>query len=214
VPNVEPDVPEHIQDHFTQFRGERGVPPILAQEHNVNVRMRRQFTPPVSTESDDCEPSAVGEIYAGGSEFFFDRRAGDAFDQQVNYQTPRPNYLLSAYSESVPQAQSLRLYFQEFFERGETLRRIRLTLDLTQFLARVTLNCDQINLHLIYAPPTLRFSKQGAKAAKAPIKLPQGPCLLAFAAFTPLQGAVLKATRIRQKRNLEGMITHFCTTRV
>jgi len=31
----------------------------------------------------------------------------------------------------VPQAQSLGLYFQEFFEREESLRRIRLIFDLT-----------------------------------------------------------------------------------
>src|SRR5262252_3583543 len=111
--------------------------------------MRRQFTPPVSAERYDRELPGVRNGAGSGPEFFFDRRAGDAFYHQVNYQTPRLNYLLSVYSESVPQAQPLCLYFQEFFERGEPLRRIRLTIDLTQFLACVTLNCDQINLHFI-----------------------------------------------------------------
>jgi hypothetical protein len=65
----------------------------------------------------------------------------------------------------MPQAQSLCLYFQEFFERGETLRRIRLTLDLPQFLARVTLNCDQINLHLVMRRPPQDFASRAPKAA-------------------------------------------------
>jgi hypothetical protein len=110
--------------------------------------MRGEFVPPVPAEGHDRELPAAG---AGiGAEFLFDRRAGDAFDQQINNQTPRLNYLLSAYSEPVAQAQSLCLYFQELFERDESLRRIRLVLDLTQLLARVTLNCDQVNLHLIF----------------------------------------------------------------
>jgi hypothetical protein len=125
--------------------------------------MRREFTPSISAQGDDREPPAASYVSGGLAEFLFDRRLSDPFDQQINYQTARLNYLLPAYSESVPQAQSLCLYFQEFFERGETLRRIRLTLDLTQFLARVTLNCDQINLHLIMRRPRLRLSKQGAK---------------------------------------------------
>jgi|SRR5882672_3987173 len=151
--------------------------------------MRGEFTPPVSAEGDDREPPAahvLGNVSVGAPEFFFYRRAGDAFDQQVNYQTPRLNYLPSAYSESVPQAQSLCLYFQEFFERGKSLRRIRLVLDLTQLLARVTLNCDQINLHLIMRRLRLRLSKQGAKDGKAPAAALRHLCLLAFAAFRPL----------------------------
>jgi hypothetical protein len=64
----------------------------------------------------------------------------------------------------MPQAQSLCLYFQEFFERGETLRRIRLTVDLPQFLARVTLNCDQINLHLIMRRLPQDFASGAPKA--------------------------------------------------
>ena len=101
--------------------------------------------PPVPAEGDDRELPAAG----ARAEFLLDRRAGDAFDQQVDNQTPRLNYLISAYSEPMAQAQSLRLYFQELFERDESLSRIRLVLDLTQLLARVTLNCDQVNLHLI-----------------------------------------------------------------
>jgi hypothetical protein len=121
----------------------------MVQEHNVDVRMRREFAPPVPAEGDDRELPAVGDVAGLGPEFLFDRRAGYAFDQQVYNQTPRLNYLLSAHSEPVAQAQSLCLYFQELFERDESLRRIRLVLDLTQFLACVTLNCDQVNLHLI-----------------------------------------------------------------
>jgi hypothetical protein len=110
--------------------------------------MRREFAPPISAEGDDRELPAVGDVAGLGAEFLFDRRAGYAFDQQVYNQTPRLNYLLSAYSEPVAQAQSLCLYFQELFERDESLRRIRLVLDLPQLLACVTLNCDQVNLHL------------------------------------------------------------------
>jgi hypothetical protein len=181
--------------------------------------MRRQFTPPISAKRDDRELPAVqiphffGGV-SGGSEFFFDRRLRDAFDQQVNYQTSRLNYLLSAYPESVPQAQSLRLYFQEFFERGETLRRIRLTLDLTQFLAHVTLNCDQINLHLIMRRPPPGFCKQGAKGENSMIKPLQGLCLLAIAAFSPSRPAVPKVDPPRQKRGLGGANRHFCSARV
>jgi hypothetical protein len=119
------------------------------QEHNVNVRIRGEFAPPVSAEGDDRELPALGDVAGIGAEFLFDSRAGDALDQKIYNQTPRLNYLLSAYSEPVAQAQSLCLYFQELFERDESLRRIRLVLDLTQFLACVTLNCDQVNLHLI-----------------------------------------------------------------
>src|SRR5262245_41440494 len=110
--------------------------------------MRGQFAPPVSAEGDDGELPIAGDVDEIGAEFFFDRRARDAFDQQVDNQTSRLNYLLSDYPEPVAQAKSLCLYFQEFFERDETLRRIRLILDLTQLLARVTLNCDQVDLHL------------------------------------------------------------------
>src|SRR5262249_23868598 len=123
----------------------------MVQEHNVDVRIRREFPPPIPAEGDDRELPAVGDVAGLGAEFLFDRRAGYAFDQQIHNQTPRLNYLLSAYSESVAQAQSLCLYFQELFERDESLRRIRLVFDLTQLLACVTLDCDQVNLHLIHA---------------------------------------------------------------
>src|SRR5262249_20303034 len=113
MPNIETYVPEHIENRFAQLRGELGVLATLAQEHNVNVRVRGEFTPPVSTKRDDGETRAAGDPAV--SEFFFDRRAGDPFNQQVDNQTSRPNYLLSAYSEPVAQAQSLCLYFQEFF---------------------------------------------------------------------------------------------------
>src|SRR5215813_3729401 len=151
VSDVETCVPEQVENRFAQLRGKRGVPAIPVQKHNVDIRIRSEFTPPVSAEGDDRELPAVGDVAEIGAEFFFDRRAGDAFDQQIDNQTPCLNYLISTYSESVAQAQSLCLYLQEFFEREETLRRIRLILNLTQLLARVTLNCDQINLHFICA---------------------------------------------------------------
>src|SRR5262249_15701149 len=151
VPDVETDIPEQVQNRFAELRGECGVPAILVQEHNVYVRMRSQFPPPVSAQSDDRELPRLSRFAQTGAEFFLHRRSGDALDQQINNQTTRLNYLPSAYSEPVAQAQPLCLYFQEFFERGETLRRIRLILDLPQLLARMTLNCDQINLHFICA---------------------------------------------------------------
>jgi hypothetical protein len=114
----------------------------MVQEHNVDVRMRREFAPPISAEGHDRELPAAGDVAGFDAEFLFDRRAGYAFDQQVYNQTPRLNYLLSAHSEAVAQAQSLCLYFQELFERDESQRRIRLVLDLTQLLACVTLDCD------------------------------------------------------------------------
>jgi hypothetical protein len=113
--------------------------------------MRSQFPPPVPAESDDRELPRRPVFAEIAAEFFFYRRSGDPLDQKIGDQTPRLNYLLSAYSEPVAQAQSLCLYFQEFFERDESLRRIRLVLDLPQLLARVSLNCDQINLHLVCA---------------------------------------------------------------
>jgi hypothetical protein len=129
---------------------------------------------------------AVGDVAEIGAEFFFDRRAGDAFDQQIDNQTPRLNYLLSTYSESVAQAQSLCLYLQEFFERDETLRRIRLILNLTQLLARVTLNCGQINLHLICAA-CAEVTQAGRQRREGKVKPLQCLCLLAFAAFRPFR---------------------------
>jgi hypothetical protein len=170
--------------------------------------------PPVSAERDDRKPPAGRNFFGGASECFFDRRAGDAFDHQVNYQTPRLNYLLSAHSESVPQAQSLCFYFQEFFERGEPLRRIRLTLDLTQFLARVTLNCDQINLHLIMRRLRLRICKQGAKGRRTPAATLQRLYLLAFAAPRAPQWAAMNINRSRQKCSLGTANQHFCIDRV
>src|SRR5262245_32088005 len=71
MPNVETYVPEHIENRFAQLRGELGVLATLAQEHNVNVRVRGEFTPPVSAKRDDCETRAVGDLAV--SEFFFDR---------------------------------------------------------------------------------------------------------------------------------------------
>src|SRR5262245_56108560 len=127
MPDVEPYVPQQVENRLAQLRGEHGVLAILVQEHNVNVRMRGEFAPPVPAEGHDRELPA-----AASAEFLLDRRAGDAFDQQVDNQTPRLNYLFSAYSEPMAQAQSLCLYFQELFERDEPLRRIRLVLDLTQ----------------------------------------------------------------------------------
>jgi len=121
------------------------------QEHNVDVRMRGQFPPPVSAESYDRELTCREMFAEIGAEFFLYRRSGDPLDQKIGDQTPRLNDLLSADSETVPQAQSLCLYLQEFFERDESLRRIRLILDLPKFLARMTLYCDQINLHLVCA---------------------------------------------------------------
>jgi hypothetical protein len=82
------------------------------------------------------------------------------------------------------------------------LRRIRLTLDLTQFLARVTLNCDQINLHLIMRRPPPGFCKQGAKGENSPINPLQCLCLLAFVAFSPSRPAAPKVDLSRQKRSL------------
>src|SRR5262245_16315248 len=113
--------------------------------------MRGEFAPPVPAQGDDRKLPAARDVAGIGAELFFDRRACDALDQQVYNQTPRLNYLLSAYSEPVAQAQSLCLYFQELFERDESQRRIRLALDLTQLLACVTLDCDQVNLHFICA---------------------------------------------------------------
>jgi len=153
--------------------------------------MRGEFAPPVSAEGDDRELPALRDVAEIGAEFLFDRRASDAFDQQVDNQTPRLNYLLSTYSKPVAQAQSLCLYFQEFFERDETLRRIRLILDLTQLLARVTLNCNQVNLHLICAAhaEVEQAGRQKREIAGWP---PQGLCLLAFAAFGFFRWAVKK----------------------
>jgi hypothetical protein len=73
--------------------------------------MRGQFTPPIASEGDNCEPPVLYAAPGRGPEFFFDRRLGDAPDKQVNYQAPGLNYLFSAYSESMPQAQPLCLYF-------------------------------------------------------------------------------------------------------
>jgi hypothetical protein len=186
----------------------------MVQEHNVDVRVRREFAPPISAEGDDRELPAVGDVAGLDAEFLFDRRAGYAFDQQVYNQTPRLNYLLSAHSEPVAQAQSLCLYFQEFFERGEPLRRIRLTLDLTQFLARVTLNCDQINLHLIMRRLRLRICKQGAKGRRTPAATLQRLYLLAFAAPRAPQWAAMNINRSRQKCSLGTANQHFCIDRV
>jgi hypothetical protein len=152
--------------------------------------MRRQFTPPVSAEGDYRELSAVGAFAGIGAEFFFDRHAGDALDQQIDNQTPRLNYLLSAYSESVAQAQSLVLYLQEFFERDEPLRRIRLILDLTQLLASVTLNCDKVDLHLICAD-CAEVEQAGRQRRIGNGEMPQRLCLSAFVAFGLLRRAIL-----------------------
>src|SRR5215475_6075497 len=160
--------------------------------------MRREFAPPISADGDDRELPAPGGVYGLGPEFLFDRRAGYAFDQQVYNQTPRLNYLLSAYSEPVSQAQSLCLYFQELFERDESLRRIRLVLDLTQFLACVTLNCDQVNLHLfcvVYA----EVEQAGRQRRKCNGGTPQGLCLLAFVAFRLFRRPVNKTGLVQQK---------------
>ena len=184
MPDVEPYVPQQVKNRLAQLRGERGVLAILVQEHNVNVRMRGEFAPPVPAESHDRELPA-----AAGAEFLLDRRAGDAFDQQVDNQTPRLNYLISAYSEPMAQAQSLRLYFQELFERDESLSRIRLVLDLTQLLARVTLNCDQVNLHLICAV-CAEVEQAGRQRREGNDGPPQGLYLLAFAAFGVFRWAV------------------------
>src|SRR5262245_53129133 len=140
--------------------------------------MRGEFAPPVPAEGHDRELPAA----SASAEFLLDHRAGDAFDQQVNNQTPRLNYLFSAYSEPVAQAKSLCLYFQELFERDESLRRIRLVLDLTQFLARVTLNCDQVNLHLICAV-CAEVEQAGRQRREANGGTLQGLCLLAFVAL-------------------------------
>src|SRR5438093_12278679 len=109
--------------------------------------MRREFAPPIPADGDDRELPALGGVYGLGPEFLFDRRAGYAFDQQVYNQTPRLNYLLSAYSEPVGQAQPLGLYFKELFEPDEQLRRIRLALDVKQFRACVTLNCGRVDMN-------------------------------------------------------------------
>src|SRR5262245_778268 len=211
VPDVETYIPEQIENRFAQIRGERGVLAILVQEHNVDVRMRREFAPPVPADGDDRELPAVRDVAEFVAEFLFDSRAGDALDQQVDNQTPRLNYLLSAYPEPVPQAQSLCLYFQEFFERDETLRRIRLILDLTQLFARVTLNCIQINLHLICAAhaEVEQAGRQRRKIAGWP---PQGLCLLAFAAFRFFRRPVPKTGRARQKCSSCRANSHFCNT--
>jgi hypothetical protein len=163
----------------------------MVQEHNVDVRMRREFAPPISAEGDDRELPAVGDVACLGAEFLFDRRAAYAFDQQVYNQTPRLNYLLPPYSEPVAQAQSLCLYFQELFERGESLRRIRLVLDLTQFLACVTLNCDQVNLHLVCAA-CAEVEQAGRQRGEGNGGTPQGLCLLAFATFRLFRWAIMK----------------------
>jgi len=160
--------------------------------------MRREFAPPIPADGDDRELPAPGGVYGLGPEFLFDRRAGYAFDQQVYNQTPRLNYLLSAYSEPVAQAQPLCLYFQELFERDESLRRIRLVLDLTQFLACVTLNCDQVNLHLVCAA-CAEVEQAGRQRRDGNVGTPQGLCLLAFATFRHYQWAVKKTGRVKQK---------------
>src|SRR5215471_297920 len=160
--------------------------------------MRREFAPPIPADGDDRELPAPGGVYGPGPEFLFDRRAGYAFDQQVYNQTPRLNYLLSAYSEPVAQAQPLCLYFQELFERDESLRRIRLVLDLTQFLACVTLNCDQVNLHLVCAA-CAEVEQAGRQRRDSNGGTPQDLCLLAFATFRLFRRAVKKTSRVIQK---------------
>jgi hypothetical protein len=166
--------------------------------------MRGEFAPPIPAEGHDCElPTAAA------TEFLLDCRAGDAFDQQVDNETPRLNYLLSAYSEPVAQAQSLCLYFQELFERDEALSRIRLVLDLTQLLARVTLNCVQINLHLICAA-CAEVEQAGRQRRDIVGETLQGLYLLAFAAFALYRQAVKKTGWVEQKCSSRCAITHFC----
>src|SRR5215468_5452281 len=148
--------------------------------------MRREFAPPIPADGDDRELPAPGGVYGPGAEFLLDRRLGYAFDQQVYDQTPRLNYLLSAYSESVAQAQSLCLYFQELFERDESLRRVRMALDLTQLLACVTLDCDQINLHFICAA-CAEVEQAGRQRRESKVKPLQCLCLLAFTTFRPFR---------------------------
>jgi hypothetical protein len=156
--------------------------------------MRGEFAPPVPAEGHDRELPAA----AAGAEFLLDRRAGDAFDQHVDNQTPRLNYLISAYSEPMAQAQSLRLYFQELFERDESLSRIRLVLDLTQLLARVTLNCEQVNLHLICAA-CAEVEQAGRQRREVAGETLQGLYLLAFAAFALYRQTVNKTDWVEQK---------------
>src|SRR5262245_56578514 len=160
--------------------------------------MRGEFAPPVPAQGDDRKLPAARDVAGIGAELFFDRRAGDAFDQQIYNQTPRLNYLLSAYSEPVAQAQSLILYFQELFERDESLRRIRLVLDLTQFLACVTLNSDPVNLHLVCAACG-EAEQAGRQRREGSGGTPQGLCLSAFATFRLFLRAVKKIGRIEQK---------------
>src|SRR5262249_824603 len=100
----------------------------------------------------------------------------------------------------VAQAQSLCLYFQELFERDESLRRIRLVLDLTQLLACVTLNCVQVNLHLSCAA-CAEVEQAGRQRREGNGGTPQGLCLLAFAAFRLFRWAAKKIGRTRQNCN-------------
>jgi len=95
--------------------------------------------PPMSLET---SPSALPN-------FFFYRRRATAFDQQVNYQTPAPElsallrlFRIGAQVSRVP-------LFWDFLSTGQVVAPDSVSI-LRQLLARVTLNCDQINLHLHY----------------------------------------------------------------
>jgi hypothetical protein len=142
VADREPRVPEQVKNGLAHLRRALGLPAPV-QEEQVNVRIRREFLPPVAAERDDGEllrlRLAESLLRADG--------ARHALDEQVNDQAAGRDDRRAADAEAVAQVQPLRLDLEELLERGDALRHCRVLLDAAQLLARVSLDGLEVYLH-------------------------------------------------------------------